>query len=82
MLYQIKSETLLIKIDRAMILDISTGDEISVEGLGGGKYRWKDQDSQFIESNPDAEIFLRIERSGEGVYTPESIEVWQPSPEV
>jgi hypothetical protein len=58
MVYQIESGSILLKIDRSLILDITPGDEIEVPGLSDKKYNWKHQDSQFLESNPDAEIFL------------------------
>lgn len=81
MVYQVKGGSILVKMDRALILDITEGDEISVEGLDVENYRWSPQDSQFVESNPDADIFLKFERTGEGAYRARSIEVRpEPSP--
>ena len=78
--YQVKSGTVLVRIDRALILDISNGDEITIDGLDVDSYKWCEQDSQFVESNPDAVIFLRLENR-EGSYRPRCIEVRpEPSP--
>ena len=79
--YQVKSGTVLVRIDRALILDISNGDEITIDGLDVDSYKWREQDSQFVESNPDADIFLRLEKNREGSYRPRCIEVRpEPSP--
>ena len=64
MTYQLNGNTLLFAINRTEILDISVDDVLSVEGFPGASYVWTEQDSDFMENNPDDEIFLQLERSG------------------
>jgi hypothetical protein len=64
MTYQLNGNNLLFAINRTEILDISVKDVITLEGLPGVNYVWTEQDSDFVENNPDDEIFLQIERSG------------------
>jgi hypothetical protein len=62
--YQIDGKNLLFAIDRAAIIDISVNDTLEVKDLPGATYTWTDQDREFMENNPDDEIFLQIERRG------------------
>jgi hypothetical protein len=62
MTYTVDSHYILVELDRTAIMDISTGDTIEVTSIGA-TYTWADQDMQFLESNPDARIFLKFERS-------------------
>jgi hypothetical protein len=66
MVYEIGSNTMLFEVDRASIIDISVGDIIHARGFHDAPYTWKQQDSQFIESNPDAKVFLKIRRDTDG----------------
>jgi hypothetical protein len=62
MKYVINSDIVLIELNRSEIMDINPGDELESKSLGA-KYTWTDQDMQFLESNPDARIFLKFEKS-------------------
>lgn len=65
--YKLDGTKLLLPIPREKILDISVKDEITVEGFEGATYVWTDHDSDFVENNPDADLFLEMERrSGKG----------------
>ena len=64
MTYQLNGNSLLFAINRTEILDISVDDVIALDGFPGVNYVWTEQDSDFVENNPDDEIFLQIERSG------------------
>lgn len=62
MKYIINSDIVLVELNRSEIMDISPGDELESKSLGA-TYTWTDQDMQFMESNPDARIFLKFEKS-------------------
>ncbi len=62
MTYELNGNNLLFPINRTDILDISIDDVISVKGFPGLRYVWTEHDSEFVENNPDDEIFLEIER--------------------
>ena len=68
MTYKLDGNKLLLGIPRAEILDISVRDIITVDGFDGARYVWTDHDSDFLENNPDADIFLQIERSQGDAY--------------
>jgi hypothetical protein len=63
MTYELDGSNLLFPIRRADILDISANDVIAVKGLPGLQYVWTDHDAEFVENNPDDEVFLQIERA-------------------
>ncbi|MGC1242814.1 MAG: hypothetical protein WA874_14580 [Chryseosolibacter sp.] len=65
MTYQLNGNSLLFAINRADILDISVNDIIAVEGFPGVNHVWTDHDSDFVENNPDDDIFLQVERKGD-----------------
>lgn len=65
MTYELDGNNLLFPIRRADILDISINDTISVKGFPGLLYKWTEHDSEFVENNPDDDIFLEIERAHE-----------------
>lgn len=56
---------MLFAINRTEILDISVNDIIAVEGFAGVRHVWTEQDSDFVENNPDDDIFLQIEKVAE-----------------
>jgi hypothetical protein len=64
MKYRIESDIILIELNRSEIMDIAPGDQLESESLGAS-YTWADQDMQFLESNPDARIFLKFEKKGD-----------------
>jgi hypothetical protein len=64
MVYELESNTVLFEIDRTAIVDISTGDELKVSCLADATYTWTEQDSQFMESNPDARLFIKFQKGG------------------
>jgi len=63
MTYNIESNTLFFEIERTSIIDISVGDTLQPKGFSKCEYIWSDQDAQFLESNPDARIFLKVKRN-------------------
>jgi len=62
MTYSLSGNRMLFNISRTEILDISVKDVIVVEGFPGIKYVWTDHDRDFVENNPDDDIFLQVER--------------------
>lgn len=62
MTYKLNGKSILFEINRADIIDISVGDVIAIEGFPGVDYVWTDQDGEFVENNPDDDIFLKIDR--------------------
>lgn len=68
MTYTVDSSKLMFALNRTEILDISVNDTITVDGFEGLSYKWTDHDSDFLENNPDAEIYLQAERSSENHY--------------
>lgn len=63
MTYELTGKSLLFPINRTDILDISINDIISVKVFPGVEYVWTEHDGEFVENNPDDEIFLQIERT-------------------
>ena len=61
MTYRLKANSFLFAINRSEILDISVNDIIAVEGLSDVKYVWTEHDGEFVENNPDDDIFLQVE---------------------
>lgn len=61
MTYKLDGSKLLFAIDRARIVDISVDDVLTVDGFEGVQYKWTDHDRDFVENNPDADLFLEIE---------------------
>jgi hypothetical protein len=61
MTYELEGNNLLLQINRADIVDISVDDTITVKGFGGLVYKWTEHDREFVENNPDDDIFLEIE---------------------
>lgn len=68
MTYHFDGSNLLLSIDRASIIDISPDDIIEVKGFPGASHVWTEQDSEFIENNPDDDLFLQIERLSENQF--------------
>ena len=68
MTYQLNGSNLLFVINRTEIIDISPDDEITVEGFPGVTYTWTNQDSDFMESNPDDDMYLQVERIGKNKF--------------
>lgn len=62
MQYTLDGSKIILEINRTDIVDISTGDVININGFEGVSYRWTEHDSDFMENNPDADIFLELER--------------------
>jgi hypothetical protein len=78
MTYQIDGNSMLFLINRADIIDISVNDILDVKGLPGAKHSWTEQDAEFVENNPDDDIFLEIERVSENQYKDKGIVLRQP----
>ena len=68
MTYELNGSNLLFAIDRTKIVDISVNDVISIEGFPGASYVWTGHDSEFVENNPDDDIFLQMQRVSENKY--------------
>ena len=64
MKYTINTDIILVELNRSEIMDINPGDELEFESLNS-TYAWNEQDMQFLESNPDARIFLKFEKTAE-----------------
>ena len=62
MTYQLSGNNMFFAISRTQILDISVNDIIAVDDYPGVNYVWTAHDSEFVENNPDDDIFLEIER--------------------
>jgi hypothetical protein len=62
MTYEIKSNTMLFEMDRTAIADIAIGDVLKAQDLPDTEYTWTLHDSQFLESNPDARLFLKVQK--------------------
>lgn len=68
MVYELESNTVLFEIDRTAIVDISIGDTLKVCCLSDATYTWTEQDSQFMESNPDARLFIKFQKSKDNTF--------------
>jgi hypothetical protein len=77
MTYDLNSRTLLFEIDRTAITDIAVGDELTAKDFPNVHYIWTQQDSQFVETNPDARIFLKMKRGAKGEYEGAGMKVIQ-----
>lgn len=64
MTYELNGNNLLFALDRTEIVDISAGDVITVKGYPGVDYVWTSHDLEFLENNPDDDIYLQVERTG------------------
>jgi hypothetical protein len=73
MKYQVQDNTILFEIDRREIADITAGDILEASSFPGGSYTWTAQDSQFMESNPEANMYLRLEGTSGGGYVGKGI---------
>jgi len=62
MTYKLNGNNMLFAINRTHILDITVNDIITVENYPEVRYVWTGHDSEFVENNPDDDIFLQIER--------------------
>jgi hypothetical protein len=62
MTYQIEGNRMLFAISRSQIIDISVDDTLQIKDVPGASHIWTEHDSQFIENNPDDDIFLQIEK--------------------
>lgn len=65
MTYELDSSHMLLTIDRTEIIDISVNDVLAAKAFPGAHYQWTEQDSDFVENNPDDDIYLQIEKLGE-----------------
>ncbi len=77
MQYQIKGNTILFPINRSQIIDISVNDVLTVPGFPDVSYAWTTQDQEFIENNPDDDIYLQIEKSENNIYKASGIILMQ-----
>lgn len=73
MKYQIEDSVVLCEVDRRQIADINPGDVLEISNFPGGSYAWTEQDSQFMESNPEANVYLRMERKSGDKYVGQGI---------
>jgi len=62
MVYQLETNIILFEVDRTAIVDIAAGDVIKACCLENAEYTWSEQDSQFLESNPDARLFIKFSK--------------------
>ena len=66
--YHLNGKLMMIEMERSKIIDISSGDTITIDTLPGVSYTWTQQDTEFIENNPDDDIFLLIEEKSDKTY--------------
>ncbi len=66
--YSISQRRIFLPINRAHIIDISADDVLVVEGFQGATYTWTDHDAEFMENNPDDDIYLEMEKTGDNHY--------------
>jgi hypothetical protein len=66
--YHLKGKAMMIEIERSQIIDISSGDTITIDSFPGVSYTWTQQDTEFIENNPDDDVFLLIEETADKNY--------------
>lgn len=77
MMYEIENGPVLVAIDRTGIVDISIGDSLHIKDFSeiSLSYTWTQQDSELVENNPDAEIYLKIEKGEDGTYRAGGLEI-------
>lgn len=68
MTYTLNGNSLLFAIDRTGIIDVAPGDIIQLNDFPGAEYTWTTHDSEFLENNPDDDIFLQVDRVGDNRY--------------
>ncbi len=73
MRYTVDGSTILFALNRPEIIDISPGDVLEVDGLPGARYVWTDHDADFMENNPDDELYLQLERVDHDRYVPKGL---------
>jgi hypothetical protein len=69
MIYKIEGDSMLIAINRTDIQDISVNDTLQIKGIESLDYKWTDHDAEFIENNPDDDIFLKVKRTSNNQYS-------------
>jgi hypothetical protein len=82
MVYQLEGNAFLFEIDRSKIIDISAGDILEIKGMPDLRYTWTLQDSEFVENNPDDDIFISVERTKDQGYRAIGIRLRNPVPEL
>lgn len=75
MVYEIDNGPVLIMVDRAKILDISIGDWLHVKGFPEISHKWTQQDSELVENNPYADLYLKIEKRKDGTFRVAGLEI-------
>jgi hypothetical protein len=75
--YQLEGNTMLFAINRSRIIDISVNDVLTVPDFPEVTHQWTEQDQDFIENNPDDDIYLQVEKIGENKYKANGILLMQ-----
>ena len=65
MKYQLSGDDFLFALDRTQIVDISPGDIITLDDFPGTGYEWTSHDGEFLENNPDDDIYLVVRKTGD-----------------
>lgn len=73
MTYSIEGKSMLFAVDRIKIVDIAVGDILEIKGLPGARHVWTEHDSEFMENNPDADLYLEVERGASNTFKPKGI---------
>ena len=68
MTYKVEGQKIFVGVNRASIIDITANDTLEVMSLPGAHYTWTDHDTEFLENNPDDDIFLEVERTADNQY--------------
>lgn len=82
MVYKLEGNAFLFEIDRSKIIDISAGDTLEISGMPDLRYTWTLQDSEFVENNPDDDIFISVEKTKDNNFTAIGIRLRNPMQEL
>ncbi len=75
MTYQLDGSSILFALNRTDIIDITPGDAITLKDFPGTHYTWTTHDAEFMENNPDDDIYLKVERLGNNQFEARGIQL-------
>lgn len=75
MTYELTGNNILFVLNRTEIIDIMPDDTITLHDFPGATYQWTSQDADFLENNPDDDIYLQVERVGDNHYRATGIQL-------
>jgi len=68
MKYELTGNNILFALNRTEIIDIVPDDVIVLRDFPGAQYTWTAHDGEFLENNPDDDIYLQVERMDNNRY--------------